>query len=49
MKSQRVLRLYPFGLPSLGALPELDGFGPDEAERERLRELLRKMAAARVE
>ena len=38
-----------FGLESIGALPELEGFGPDEAEVARLREQLEQMAAARVD
>lgn len=38
-----------FGLSSLAALPELDGFGPGEDEIARLREQLEQMAAARVE
>jgi segregation and condensation protein B len=38
-----------FGLSSLGALPELDGFGPGEDEVVRMREQLEKMAEARVE
>lgn len=38
-----------FGLSSLGALPELEGFGPGEEEVVRLREQLEQMAAARVE
>lgn len=38
-----------FGLPSLAALPALEGFGPGEDETARLREQLEKMAAARVD
>lgn len=38
-----------FGLPSLGALPELEGFGPGEEEVARMKEQLEKMADARVE
>lgn len=38
-----------FGLSSLGALPELDGFGPGEAEVARMKEQLEKMAEARVD
>ncbi len=38
-----------FGLSSLGALPELDGFGPSDEEVARMKEQLEKMAEARVE
>lgn len=38
-----------FGLSSLGALPELEGFGPGEEEVARMRQQLEKMADARVE
>jgi len=38
-----------FGLSSIGALPELEGFSPGEAEQARLREQLEQMAAARVD
>ena len=38
-----------FGLSSLGAMPELEGFGPGEDEVERMREQLVRMAEARVE
>lgn len=38
-----------FGLSSLGALPALEGFGPDEAEITRMKDQLEKMAEARVE
>lgn len=38
-----------FGLSSLGALPELEGFGPGAEEVERMKEQLEKMAEARVE
>ncbi|MCB0879210.1 MAG: SMC-Scp complex subunit ScpB [Thermoleophilia bacterium] len=38
-----------FGLSSLGALPELDGFGPGDEEVARMKEQLEKMAEARVE
>jgi len=38
-----------FGLSSLGALPELEGFGPGEDEVTRMKEQLEKMAEARVE
>lgn len=38
-----------FGLESIGSLPELESFGPDEAEVARLREQLEQMAAARVD
>ena len=38
-----------FGLSSLGALPELEGFGPGEEEVARMKEQLEKMADARVE
>ena len=38
-----------FGLSSLGALPELEGFGPGADEVTRMKEQLEKMADARVE
>jgi segregation and condensation protein B len=38
-----------FGLSSLGALPELEGFGPSDDEVARMKEQLEKMAEARVE
>ncbi|MCW2927241.1 MAG: chromosome segregation and condensation protein ScpB [Thermoleophilia bacterium] len=38
-----------FGLSSLGALPELDGFGPGEEEVARMKDQLEKMAEARVD
>ena len=38
-----------FGLSSLGALPDLAGFGPGADEVERMKEQLEKMAEARVE
>ena len=38
-----------FGLSSIGALPELDGFGPGEEEVTRMKDQLEKMAEARVE
>jgi segregation and condensation protein B len=38
-----------FGLSSLGALPELDGFAPGDEEVARMKEQLEKMAEARVE
>lgn len=38
-----------FGLSSIGALPDLEGFGPSDDERARLREQLEQMAAARVD
>jgi segregation and condensation protein B len=38
-----------FGLSSLGALPELEGFGPGDEEVARMKEQLEKMADARVE
>jgi segregation and condensation protein B len=38
-----------FGLSSIGALPELEGFTPSEDDVARLREQLESMAAARVE
>ena len=38
-----------FGLSSLGALPDLEGFGPGEEEVARMKEQLEKMAEARVE
>lgn len=38
-----------FGLSSLSALPELDGFGPGEEDVARMKEQLEKMAEARVE
>lgn len=38
-----------FGLSSLGALPELEGFGPGEEDVARMKEQLEKMADARVE
>jgi segregation and condensation protein B len=38
-----------FGLASIGALPELEGFGPGEEEIARMKEQLEKMAEARVE
>jgi len=38
-----------FGLSSLGALPELEGFGPGTEEVARMKEQLEKMADARVE
>ncbi len=38
-----------FGLSSLGALPDLEGFGPGEDEVTRMKEQLEKMAEARVE
>lgn len=38
-----------FGLSSVKALPELEGFGPSDDDVARLREQLEQMAAARVE
>lgn len=38
-----------FGLSSIAALPELDGFAPGEQEQARLREQLEQMAAARID
>lgn len=38
-----------FGLSSLGALPELDGFGPGAEETARMKQQLERMAEARVE
>jgi segregation and condensation protein B len=38
-----------FGLSSLGALPDLEGFGPGEEEVTRMKEQLERMAEARVE
>ncbi len=38
-----------FGLSSLGALPDLEGFGPGEEEVARMKDQLEKMAEARVE
>jgi segregation and condensation protein B len=38
-----------FGLSSLGALPDLEGFGPGAEEVERMKEQLERMAEARVE
>ncbi|MCW2962194.1 MAG: chromosome segregation and condensation protein ScpB [Thermoleophilia bacterium] len=38
-----------FGLSSLGALPELEGFGPGEEEIARMKDQLERMAEARVE
>jgi segregation and condensation protein B len=38
-----------FGLSSLGALPELEGFGPGDEEVARMKQQLEKMAEARVE
>ncbi|MEO6867612.1 MAG: SMC-Scp complex subunit ScpB [Gaiellales bacterium] len=38
-----------FGLSSLGALPDLAGFGPGAEEVERMKDQLEKMAEARVE
>lgn len=38
-----------FGLSSLGALPDLEGFGPGEDEVGRMKAQLEKMAEARVE
>lgn len=38
-----------FGLSSLGALPELEGFGPSEEDVARLREQLEAMSASRVD
>ncbi|MCW2925960.1 MAG: chromosome segregation and condensation protein ScpB [Thermoleophilia bacterium] len=38
-----------FGLSSLGALPELEGFGPGDDEVARMKAQLEKMAEARVE
>jgi len=38
-----------FGLSSLGALPDLEGFGPGEDEVARMKDQLEKMAEARVE
>ncbi len=38
-----------FGLSSLSALPELEGFGPGEEDVARMKEQLEKMAEARVE
>ncbi|MCW2921331.1 MAG: chromosome segregation and condensation protein ScpB [Thermoleophilia bacterium] len=38
-----------FGLSSLAALPELEGFGPGEEDVARMKEQLEKMAEARVE
>lgn len=38
-----------FGLAGLGALPELEGFGPGEEDVQRLRQQLEQMASARVE
>lgn len=38
-----------FGLSSLGALPDLEGFGPGEDEVARMKSQLEKMAEARVE
>ncbi|MCW2955660.1 MAG: chromosome segregation and condensation protein ScpB [Thermoleophilia bacterium] len=38
-----------FGLSSLGALPELEGFGPGAEEVARMKEQLERMAEARVE
>jgi segregation and condensation protein B len=38
-----------FGLSSINALPELEGFGPSDDERIRLREQLEQIASARVD
>jgi segregation and condensation protein B len=38
-----------FGLSSIGALPDLEGFGPGQDEVARMKDQLEKMAEARIE